>query len=223
MMRKTWTVIALLACSLPAALAQQTAMRWIIGETHGVYNIPKFDNLCMGLGVDRTFNEKLTVGLDITYDINHALKTMPEYVYYSDSGMYFTFYMKPSLLNINYHTEFALGDDDGTHVYIGTFIGLRRLAQKWERDPDDGEYDQNGNWVTMSPPKDVSKWLVPIGGRLGLRGATDGGFLDLYCAVGYQIGGGGSLVSGNKSNWSGGYGEISTLVTTIGLAYGVGW
>ncbi len=219
-MRKVLFVAMLLAGAAPGAYAQNTAVRFILGEGHKVYTTPAFGNYCMGIGVDRSFNDKLAAGVDVTFDIGHALKTSSEYIYMDVQGMDVGYRMTPSLLSINYHTEYALGDDGGTHAYIGTFLGLRHLGQKWRTD---GSYyvDINGNPVTVPTPRHVSQWLVPIGIRLGLRGATDGGFMDLYGALGYQIGGGKQLLPGTYAAAS--YAETNSLAVTIGLAYGIGW
>lgn len=217
-MRKT-LITLVLACAASAAMAQSTAIRFIIAETHKVYKLPKFDSYCMGVGVDRSFNDRLTLGFDVSFGVGHALSPTGQSVSLRAGGVDVSASMKPGLLSLNYHTEYALGDNGGTHVYIGTFLGLRRVSQKWL---DDGmtHYDGSGNLVAFSKPADVSQWLVPIGLRMGLRGATDGGFMDLYGAVGYQIGGGKFLVPNANE---GRYAETSALAVTLGLAYGIGW
>lgn len=205
------------------ACSQGVAIRYIMGETHKVYKRPKFDNYCMGIGVDRTFNERFTAGLDISYDLAHLLR--PEIGLYSDNingaGNYV---VRPKLLSLNYHTEFALADNDGVHTYIGTFIGLRHITQTWTLQDNygtSGYLDNQG----FSPLIKVSEWLVPVGLRLGLRGTTDGGFVDFYAAVGYQIGGGDQLVTRSlyRSTEGSKYAETSSLALTFGLAYGFGW
>ncbi len=205
-----------------AAVAQSTAIRLILGEGQKVYRKPAFGNYCVGFGMDRSFNDKLTAGLDVTFDVSHALKAGPEYVYLELSGNSIGYTMKPSMLSLNYHTEYALGDDDGTHGYIGTFIGLRFLKQKWT---SDGyvNVDTYGNPISVPAPRPVSKMLVPLGIRFGVRGATDAGFMDLYCAMGYQIGGGKHLLSGEFAKQAVKYAETSPLALTLGLAYGFGW
>ncbi|MCC6839747.1 MAG: hypothetical protein IT230_06270 [Flavobacteriales bacterium] len=222
-MRKLLHAFLLVVVSGTAASAQSTAIRFILGEGHGVYELPRFGNYCMGLGMDRSFNDKLTAGLDVTFDVAHALKTGPEYVYLDVSGSAIGYTMEPSLFSINYHTEYALGEDDGTHGYIGTYIGIRRLKQEWA---SDGTlyYSSNGDLIAVpAPPREVSKVLVPLGIRMGVRGTTDGGFMDLYGAVGYQIGGGKNLLTGNFAQAGMEYAETSALAFTIGWAYGFGW
>lgn len=75
-MRKLFTLLSLLS-AMSAANAQSTAVRLIIGEGHKVYTKPAFGNYCMGAGVDRTFNDKLTIGLDATFDVAAGLKAGP--------------------------------------------------------------------------------------------------------------------------------------------------
>ena len=105
-MRKVIFAVFFLAVAFQAA-AQSTAFRYILGETNRIYDTPKFDNYCMGLGVDRSFNNKLTVGFDISYDIGNALRTDPPYTTFTSGGIDASYTMKPGLLTMNYHTEFA--------------------------------------------------------------------------------------------------------------------
>jgi hypothetical protein len=222
-MRKLLFPVFLLAGILPAA-AQSVAIRYIIGETHKVYKLPAFDNFCMGLGVDRTFNDRLTLGLDVAYDIGNALKNGGEYLYLQSGSLSAGYEGKLKLLSLNYHTEYALAANDGTHVYIGTFLGLRHISQTWAQSYMTTVYgDQEASHFPSSLK--YSQWLVPIGLRMGVRGATDSGFLDLYTAFGYQIGGGKKVVEEGsyKTDPKALFSETSSLAITIGLAYGFGW
>ena len=220
-MRKVIFAVFLLSVAFQAA-AQSTAFRYILGETNRIYDTPKFDNYCMGLGVDRSFNNKLTVGFDISYDIGNALRTDPPYTTLTSGGIDASYTMKPGLLTMNYHTEFALGDDGGTHGYIGTFIGLRRIWQNWTLEYTNNSSGSGGNGPFPAAKK-YSDWLVPIGLRMGIRGATDGGFMDLYVALGYQIGGGENVAIGNLYRANEDFMKTTSLALTIGLAYGIGW
>lgn len=211
-MRKLFPLLALLS-AMSAAHAQSTAVRLIIGEGHKVYTKPAFGNYCVGAGVDRTFNDKLTIALDATFDVAAGLKAGPAFVQSPTSGIEAS--VTPHLMSINYHTEYALGDNGGTHVYIGSFLGLRRIKQDWTVTDtrNDGYIEQRTT---------VSKMLVPIGLRFGLRGTTDGGFMDLYAELGYQIGGGKELRSDALLKGAS-YTKTSPLALAIGLAYGFGW
>ena len=221
MMRKLFCAVLFLAFGFQAE-AQSTAFRWIVGETNRIYDTPKFDNYCMGLGVDRSFNDKLTVGFDISYDIGNAFRMEGSYTTRKSGGYEANYTMKPGLLTLNYHTEFALGDDDGTHGYIGTFIGLRRIWQNWTLESR-YSYGLTVGSDPFPPSKKYSDWLVPVGLRMGIRGATDGGFMDLYVALGYQIGGGNQVAIGNLYRAKEDYMETTSMALTIGLAYGIGW
>lgn len=211
-MRKVLSLLALLA-AVPLVRAQSTAVRLIIGEGHKVYAKPAFGNYCMGVGVDRSFNDKLTVGFDVGFDVFNSLLGEGRSVVPQLDGV--TGSVVPHLLSLNYHTEYALGDDGGTHAYIGTFIGLRRIKQDWTL--YDARYD-----VYKEHRFTTSRMLVPIGLRMGLRGATDGGFMDLYMAVGYQIGGG-KAISKDQRLKGAAFSETSALAFSLGLAYGLGW
>ncbi|MBS1941479.1 MAG: hypothetical protein JST38_11465 [Bacteroidetes bacterium] len=217
-MRKLFVVLMLLVGILPVIHAQSTAVRFILGEGHKVYSKPAFGNYCMGVGVDRTFNDKLTVGFDVTFDVAGALRAEPKYITVIAGNVQTDYRLSPKLLSLDYHTEYALGENDGTHVYIGTYLGLRHISQKWISDGYLADY----NYVSAPVRLNVSKWLIPIGLRMGLRGATDGGFMDLYVAAGYQLGGGKDLTTNGKLK-DNPYAKTSALALTIGWAYGMGW
>lgn len=222
-MKKVFITLVLGFLIAAPAYSQGVAIRYIMGETHKVYQHPTFDNYCMGLGVDRTFNDRFTAGFDITYDIAHVLKLEDEYLQLNNNGAG-TYDVKPKLLSLNYHTEYALADNDGVHGYVGTFIGLRHITQDWTLQDSYNSYGYVDN-RGYRPLIKASKWLVPVGLRMGLRGTTDGGFVDLYAAVGYQIGGGDQIVAGPLYRSAEGlkYMETSSLAVTFGLAYGFGW
>lgn len=212
-MKKILSALLFLACAAPVVNAQSTAVRFILGEGHKVYAKPAFGNYCMGLGVDRSFNDKLTAGLDVAFDVAAALKDGGTSVQSLPDGI--SAYVSPHLMSVNYHTEYALGDDDGTHAYIGTFIGLRRIKQDWVL------YDSR-NYEYKESRFTATKMLIPLGLRFGLRGTTDGGFMDLYVAAGYQVGGGKSTTA-NSMLKDAPYTETTALALTLGWAYGFGW
>jgi hypothetical protein len=219
-MRRALCCSALVLALLPMAKAQSTALRWIVGEVNRVYIHPGFGNYCMGGGVDRTFNDRLTIGFDISYDIANGFRAEGREVQFSYGGVDYTYAMFPRLLSLNYHTEFALADNDGTHTYIGTYIGIRDIMQKWQlRSAYYSGYYSNGNGTAQKG----SKVLVPVGLRFGVRGPTNDGFMDLYFAFGYQIGGGNYVMDGTAFHPVTEYGKTSSLALTIGWAYGLGW
>jgi hypothetical protein len=219
-MRRALCCSALLLAVLPTTSAQSTAFRWIVGETNTVYAHPRFSNYCMGVGVDRTFNDRLTIGFDITYDVGNGFRTEGRDIHYSSGGVDYTYAMFPRLLSLNYHTEFALADNDGTHTYLGTYIGIRDIMQKWELQSAYNSGYYSGGYGTVQKG---SKVLVPIGLRFGIRGPTDDGFMDLYFAMGYQIGGGNYVMDSSQYHHGTEYRETSLLALTIGWAYGLGW
>ncbi len=218
-MRKILSAIVLFAGITPLTHAQSTAIRLIIGEGHKVYTKPAFANYCVGVGVDRTFNERLTAGFDVGVDVSGAFRAEPKSVVVTKGNVQTDFQVAPKLLSLNYHTEYALGENDGTHVYIGTFLGLRHISQKWTSDG----YSTDYNYVTAPVNISVSKWLIPVGLRLGLRGATDGGFMDLYVAAGYHVGGGKQITTISSKLKDTPYTYTSAVAFTVGWAYGIGW
>ena len=219
-MRRALCCSALVLALVPMASAQSTALRWIVGETNVVYTHPRFSNYCMGAGVDRSLNDRLTIGFDISYDIANGFRMEGRDVRFTYGGIDYTYAMFPRLLSLNYHTEFALADDDGTHTYLGTYLGIRDIMQKWElQSASYSGYYTHGNGT----PQKGSKVLVPIGLRFGVRGPTNDGFMDLYVGLGYQIGGGGHVMDGKQYQPAAEYTETSSFAFTIGWAYGLGW
>ncbi len=214
---RSWVFTAAFLATVSAA-GQANAVRMILGEGHKVYTNPSFGNYCMGLGYDRTFNDKLTIGVDVAFDISNITRDqgisfqqpVPGNTYSSN-----TYIVDPRMLSVNYHTEFALGDNSATHGYIGTYIGLRRLKQQWAMTLVD-RYD---NYYTEE--RMAKRLLVPVGLRLGLRGATDGNFMDLYVAAGYQIGGGHEMEKLAPVDMR--FTKTSSLAVSFGFAYGFGW
>lgn len=220
-MRKLFIVSLLVVAGHVPASAQHTAFRYILGEIHKVYDKPVFGNYCMGLGIDRSFNSRLTVGFDVAYDVGSALVgENGKAVNITSGSSTSSYFVKRHLLTLNYHTEYALADNDGTHAYIGTFIGLRRITQDWL---DDAYYDPYNGPSPFPRTVSASKWLIPLGLRMGIRGAVDEGFLDLYAQLGYQIGGGESLYPRYPVLAKAEYTQTSSLAFSLGLAYGIGW
>ncbi|MGB5071928.1 MAG: hypothetical protein WBO28_13300 [Flavobacteriales bacterium] len=221
-MRKLFIVSLVVIAGYVPASGQNTALRYIAGEVHKIYDKPAFDNFCMGVGLDRTFNSRLTVGFDITYDIASVLQMdNGRSLSVTSGGHTATYFVNKKMLSLNYHTEYALADNDGTHVYIGTYIGLRHITQNWV---DDSYYNYSNITYTSFPQRvSASKVLIPLGLRIGVRGPVDEGFLDLYAQLGYQIGGGENLYPRYPVLAKADFTQPSSLVITMGLAYGIGW
>jgi hypothetical protein len=214
-MRRTLLLASLFAWAATArAQHTATAIRLILYEAQKVYADQGIGTYCVGLGVDRTLNDRLTLGLDVALDLVGRMQHTYTSVSY-DPVTNASMEVKPRLLSLNYHTEYALGDNSGTHPYIGSFVGLRMLKQEWR-------ITEQGPMGSDTRLLDLSKTLVPVGIRMGLRGTTEGGFLDLYAALGYQIGGGGKL-DDNLPVDNVEYVNTSALAFTLGLAYGTGW
>ena len=219
-MRKAFLHLLLLFGPMPFAQAQSTALRYIVGESNKLYVNPGFTGYHMGLGLDRSFNERLTIGVDFSIDLLGALAHHPgKEVIVVQGDLTTTYLVDPGAMSVNYHTEYAFADNDATHVYLGTFVGLRHCTQKWT---SDGYYTTSRYYPAPVDQKE-SQWLVPAGFRLGVRGPVDSGFLDLYTAFGYQFGGGKRVFPKIPSTVEAPYTETSSLALTIGLAYGIGW
>lgn len=83
-----------------------------------------------------------------------------------------------------YSAKYFFSDNDGTALYMGTFIGLQSIKA-----------EQTGSFNGVngySPARNVaaSKLQVPIGVRAGLRGGLDGYFGEVFVQAGYALGSG---------------------------------
>ncbi|HMN04846.1 MAG TPA: hypothetical protein PKD45_03895 [Flavobacteriales bacterium] len=204
-------ILALVAWGGTAHAQSATAIRFLFYEGHRVYEKPVLRNYAAGMGVDHAFNDKFTIGVGASFNLP----------WLTEEGSYVTMggksaQVKPHLWTLGYHTEYAVGSNTGTHLYVGSFIGLRRLSQDWTIWTED-EYG-----VSRSQALQFRKMLIPVGLRMGLRGAVDGSFMDLYGELGYQIGGGKRLqVPGASATTD--FANIAALTATLGLSFGIGW
>src|SRR5690606_37746968 len=93
-------ITLVLACAASAGMAQSTAIRFILAETHKVYQLPKWDSYCMGMGVDRSFNDRFTAGFDVSFGVGHALSPAGKSMTISVDGTDLLYSMKPGLLSL---------------------------------------------------------------------------------------------------------------------------
>lgn len=215
-MRSALATAFCVLCAAGATQAQNTAtaVRVILAEGHWVYEDPGYPSFTFGLGLDRTLNERLTVGIDAT--LGYAGSERDAYKSVDSNSSTEVFYsVAPHLYSVNYHTEFALGDDDHTHLYVGSFIGLRHIKQRWT-------INEFGPAGYTSSEQEVRADLIPVGVRLGLRGATDHGCMDLYTQLGYQVGGNKVLMDPLAGRGAE-YATTAGMAITCGLAYCFGW
>lgn len=98
---------------------------------------------------------------------------------------------------MDYRAYYLIGNGDGTRPFIGSRTGLH--IQPRSRD--------GGVHGTLA---------MPLGLRVGVRGAMDGFFGDLYVEAGYQLGGAYRTDSGEHASLGG-------FMLQFGFSYGMGW
>lgn len=209
-MRRSVILGACLLVLAYAGRAQNTALRLTLGEIQRMYEAPNFSFL-MGLGIDRSFNNHLAVGLAVGLDLNSYSK----YHGFSVGQGPNSYSVVPKLWSVTYHTEYSFAGDFGPHIYVGTFLGLNMVDQEWRigirQEIDEYSYSN----LT------VKKTLIPVGVRVGLKGEPEGSHMDLYAAHGYQIGGG--KLAFPDAPRAAEYAKFSAMSITLGLSYGIGW
>lgn len=204
------------------ALAQANGVRFIFPEFTKVYaGKNMWSSYQLGMGYDHDFNDRISMGLDVTIDLQRATEEDGQSIEVPYAGLIANYYSGDRLLSVIYRTAYAFTDNSETHLYIGSYFGFRSFKQTLDlgyvTDPS-GSSNGSGPFQQQVEAK---KTLLPIGLRLGVRGSLEGGFADLYTQVGYNIGGGESAFS--QAYFSGRDFDLSSMSFTLGLAYGFGW
>ena len=218
------TLLPFLAFSFCSAqvFAQANGVRFIFPEFTKVYaDKSMWSSYQLGMGYDHDFNDRISMGLDVTIDLQRATEEDGQSIEVPYAGFIANYYSGDRLLSVTYRTAYAFTDNSETHLYVGSYFGFRAFKQTLDlgyvTDPS-GSSNGNGPFQQQVEAK---KTLFPIGLRLGVRGSLEGGFADLYTQVGYNIGGGESAFS--QAFFSGRDFDLSSMSFTLGLAYGFGW
>ncbi len=214
----------LLVCGLFYAqgFAQANGVRFIFPEFTKVYaEKSMWSSYQLGMGYDHDFNDRISMGLDITIDLQRATEEGGLSIEVPYAGLIGNYYSGDRLLSVIYRTAYAFTDNSETNLYVGSYFGVRSFKQtldlSYVTDPT-GSFNGNGPFQQQVEAK---KTLIPIGVRLGVRGSLEGGFADLYTQLGYNIGGGESAFT--QTYFSGEDFDLSSMSFTLGLAYGFGW
>lgn len=217
-------LLPLVICGLFAAqaFAQANGVRFIFPEFTKVYaGKGMWSSYQLGMGYDHDFNDRISTGLDFTLDLQRATEADGRTIEVPYAGLIANYYSSDRLLSVIYRTAYAFTDNSETHLYVGSYFGVRSFRQSLDlgyvEDPS-GSSSNNGPFQQQVVAK---KTLVPIGLRLGVRGSLEGGFADLYTQLGYTIGGGESAFT--QAYFAGEEFDLSSMSFTIGLAYGFGW
>jgi hypothetical protein len=216
-------LLPLLACGLfcAQAIAQSNGVRFIFPEFTKVYaGKGMWSSYQLGMGYDHDFNDRISMGLDATLDLQRATEDGND-ISVQYAGYTADYQVADKLFSLTYRTAYSFSDNSETHLYIGSFIGYRSFKQVLALgyvDNTTGTVVGNGPFVQNA---EGAKALFPVGLRLGVRGSLEGGFADLYTQLGYTIGGGESAFT--QSYFSGEEFDLSSMSFTLGLAYGFGW
>ncbi len=139
-------------------------------------------DLNMVLGWDFDLNERLSGGLDFSTDMRWSKQySMP--VQALGTANYAE---RVRSIGVQYRSQYHFMDNDGTSLYLGPTIGLRAVRQMIEY----SEEVFNIGWGTsyIQRERKDNGLLFPLGLRVGVRGTLDGGYADLYVAVGTNLG-----------------------------------
>lgn len=219
-------LLPLLLLSAATGRAQDHAIRFILPEFTTVYaGSGPWRNFMLGMGYDRIFDDRLSMGVDVMIDVQRSLdgggENSGEGIEVLYAGYRGLFSSADKVLGVQYRTAYAFGDIGSTHAYLGTFVGFRSIKRAVFLSTVE---DLSGNWTYDSPfisTAQGSATVFPIGLRAGLRGGLDAGFADIYAQWGLVLGAGKSMFQ--PSYLSGEGFDLASTAITVGFAYGVGW
>ncbi len=167
----------------------------------------------MVLGWDYDLGDHLSGGLDFVMDMNWQDEYAQPYYSTVVTGGPSSYYEKFKALGLQYRSQYHFMDNDGTSLYLGTTIGFRAVRQVIN-------YTDDTNFNYVQRKVEGNGLLIPVGLRIGVRGALDGGYGDFYLAVGQNIGSGEAFT---KLPFLLEESMPSKLMFQLGLAYGIGW
>lgn len=134
------------------------------------------------VGWDYDLNDRLSGGLDVSSD----MRWDPEYIMPVSTVGNTDYTERVKFIGVQYRSQYHFMDNDGTSLYLGPTIGLRAVRQMIQY----SEETNSSTWGTsyVQREKKGTGMLFPLGLRIGVRGALDGGYADLYVAVGTNLG-----------------------------------
>lgn len=166
------------------------------------------------LGWDYDLNDRLSGGLDFSTDTNWEEEyTMPPSL---TGNQYYT--ERTKVMGVQFRSQYHFSDNDGTSLYLGPTLGLRLVKQMVQYTDE----VSSGGWSHSytQRTKEDNAVLFPIGMRLGVRGALDGGYADLYVAIGANIGSNEPICDlpflAEES-------MPKKMFLQAGISYGIGW
>jgi hypothetical protein len=208
------------------AFSQANGIRFLFPQLDPIYKNDGAPSAAFGFGYDHDFNDRLSMGVDITF-LGRSILTQTTGNGYNRPIVYGSLQAnwidRRRTFSMVYRTAYSFGDNDSFTPYLGTYIGVRMIGRDLEiTDVSDPQsYYYYGQLGPFSPTYLGKATVFPVGLRFGLRSGLDGIYYDLYGGLGYQLGGGSSLF--NRPELASGPFDLKGVVWQVGFAYGVGW
>jgi len=208
-----WASTATLECGAQMGIRSGLQHEKVTKSTSG-------STLNLLLGWDFDFNGRLSGGLDFSTDMNwmdeSGLAQYSTNLSYPNGPGYYTDKVKN--FGIQYRSQFHFADNGGGSVYFGPTIGLRFIKQNITYN-EETPFDNYAYWFREVKVTEKAM-TVPLGARLGYRGPLDGGYVDLYFALGTNLG---SSEPFSNLRFLAEESMPTTLFFQAGLGYGIGW
>lgn len=167
----------------------QTAFRIDLFQNQPVFEDRKIES-CYGLGLDITITGRTSIGVDAIgawTSLSNLSTGKSNTVAYQ--GYEVNYARSQSLYGLLAHSDYSLSDNDRTHLYLGPSLGLLLVGAQTQIQ---GIYRNYGYYTSsdlglQENAKDKTV-LIPLGIRVGLRGAVDAQHMDLYLGFGTNLG-----------------------------------
>ena len=128
-----------------------------------------------------------------------------------------TYAEKLKVYAIQYRSQYHFSDHYSTSAYIGSTLGVRYVRQTITGDVQTGSSTSSNSYTRYTD--EGNGVVIPIGLRLGVRGALEGGYADIYVGLGYAIGSGAELTTAPFREEES---ELSSVNFQLGFAFGFG-
>jgi hypothetical protein len=197
----------------PRTLPKPKGVKFILPQWDKVYADDGIPSVSMGIGFSKHIAKRLAYGFELTFVVRTLSSDDYDFATIRYKGVTTRQGTTRSGLSFVYNTAYFLTDPNHFAPYIGTTLGLFKVAREmrveepYEPDPD--------LWKRRY---EESATLFPIGLRFGLRSPMNGAYVDLYGGVGYLIGGDKDLFE--QPELAGAGGHIDKLTWSISIAVG---
>ncbi len=168
------------------------------------------------LGVDRDVSGRSSIGMDLLWRFDLRGGLLVQNVA-DHGGLTYYYELDQGVRGVQFRSTYFLSNDV-SGVYVGSYIGYRSVVRHLRN-------------VLVSHPnftseryddRTLNNAVFPFGVRIGLRGALDGFFQDLYVGLGYVAGhGADELVE--QAPYVPERHRLGGLHLQFGYCFGVGW